>query len=91
MTDQFHRVLYTGMSSMLPARIQSHRDKLVAGFTKKYNCTKLVYYRITPDRDGALFLEKQIKGWTRSKKAAIITMANPTWDDLFEELVNLAA
>ncbi len=91
MTDKFNRVLYTGMSTMLPERIQSHKDKLVEGFTKKYNCTKLVYYRIVDDRDNALMLEKQIKGWNRSKKASVVKMDNPDWKDLFEELIKLAA
>jgi putative endonuclease len=86
-----NNVLYTGMSTMLPARIESHKDSLVKGFTQKYNCTKLVYFEITPDEDTALLREKQIKGWTRAKKAAIIEMENPQWRDLFEDLLNLVA
>jgi len=84
-------VLYTGMSTVLPARIDSHRGGLVKGFAQKYNCTKLVYFEFTPDEDTALLREKQIKGWTRAKKAALIERDNRDWKDLFEDLINLVA
>jgi putative endonuclease len=91
LSNDGNRVLYTGMSTQLPERIQSHKEKLVNGFAKEYNCTRLVYYEIVPDRNSALVKEKQIKGWTRNKKAAIITLRNPQWADLFAELVERAA
>jgi putative endonuclease len=86
-----HNVLYTGMSTLLPARIQSHKNSLVAGFTKKYGCTKLVYFEVTENRDQALMRERQIKGWSRAKKAALIEHHNRGWRDLYEDLINLAA
>jgi len=54
----------------------------VAGFTQRYNITKLVYYEEMPDIRSAISREKQIKGWLRSKKIALIESMNPTWDDL---------
>ncbi len=90
MANDGNRVIYVGMSTMLPERIQSHKDKMIEGFTKKYNCTRLVYYEIVPDRDSALYREKELKGWSRMKKAALITSTNHDWKDLFEELIMLA-
>ncbi|MFA5946335.1 MAG: GIY-YIG nuclease family protein [Patescibacteria group bacterium] len=89
MSDISNNVLYIGMSTQLPERIQQHKDKLVAGFTSKYNCTKLVYFESTPDRETALFREKQLKGWNRAKKAELIAKMNPRWEDLFEKLIGL--
>lgn len=86
MASASHAALYTGMTSDLPARVAAHQQKLVEGFTKKYNCTKLVYYEATPDRDSALIREKQIKGWSRVKKVALVEMANPKWNDLSGEI-----
>jgi len=59
-----------------------HKQKLVEGFTQKYNITMLVYYEVTNDVQAALAREKQIKGWRRSKKIALIESANPQWRDL---------
>ena len=86
MASTSHAALYTGMTSDLPARVAAHQQKLVDGFTKKYNCVKLVYYETTPDRDSALIREKQIKGWSRVKKTALVEMSNPKWNDLSEEI-----
>jgi len=85
-----NNVLYIGMSTQLPERIQQHKDKLVPGFASKYNCVKLVYFESTSDRDTALFREKQLKGWTRARKAELVTSKNPKWEDLFEMLVELS-
>ena len=60
--------------------------KVVAGFTKKYNCTKLVYFEVTPDRETALIREKELKGWARWKKANLVNVMNPTWGDLTNQL-----
>ena len=59
-----------------------HKHKLMPGFTRKYNLTMLVYYEETSDVLAALAREKQIKGWTRNKKSALIEAVNPTWSDL---------
>ena len=89
-TNDGNRIIYIGMSTMLLDRIQSHREKLVDGFAKKHNCTRLVYYEILPDKDSALYREKELKGWSRLKKTALIQSLNPTWKDLFDELLSLA-
>ena len=76
------RTLYTGVTNNLERRVYEHKNKLVAGFASKYNITKLVYYEETNDVNMALAREKQIKGWLRSKKIALIESENPEWKDL---------
>jgi putative endonuclease len=78
------RTLYTGVTDDLVRRVYEHKNKLIEGFTKKYNITKLVYYEITSDVQAAIQREKQIKGWLRKKKIALIEEANPEWEDLSE-------
>jgi putative endonuclease len=76
--------LYTGVTNNLERRIYEHKHGLVDGFTKKYNLTTLVYYETTDDVRSAIAREKQIKGWLRSKKIALIEFTNPQWRDLSE-------
>ena len=76
------RTLYTGITSNLERRVYEHKNKLIEGFTKKYNITKLVYYEISNDVEAAIAREKQIKGWLRRKKIALIESVNPQWKDL---------
>ena len=76
--------LYMGMTNDLFRRVYEHRHKLVPGFTQKYNVTKLVYYQETSSVESAITREKQIKGWLRSKKAALVASSNPYWVDLAE-------
>ncbi|CAG1016361.1 hypothetical protein ANAEL_05581 [Anaerolineales bacterium] len=76
------RTLYTGVTNNLERRVHEHKNKLVAGFTRKYNITQLVYYEETNDVQVALAREKQIKGWLRTKKIALIETINPQWKDL---------
>ncbi|HMR99963.1 MAG TPA: GIY-YIG nuclease family protein [Anaerolineales bacterium] len=76
------KTLYTGVTNNLERRVFEHKNKLVAGFTSKYNITKLVYYEETSDVHSALAREKQIKGWLRAKKVALIEDENPEWNDL---------
>lgn len=78
------RTLYTGVTNDLRRRVYEHKHKLVPGFTEKYNITRLVYFEETPDVHAALAREKQIKGWLRAKKIALIEDANPEWRDLSE-------
>ena len=87
MTDVRNSVLYVGMTSNLARRIASHKDRLVSGFTQKYSCTKCVYFESAPDRNAALYREKQIKGWTRVKKAYLVNGFNPEWKDLFDVII----
>jgi putative endonuclease len=76
--------LYTGLTSDLERRVYEHKHKLVDGFTKKYNIDMLVYYEETDDVEAALWREKQIKAWRRSKRVALIESMNPQWRDLSE-------
>jgi len=75
-------VLYIGVTSDLPRRLYEHRNHLVDGFTHKYNINKLVYYEHTNDVRSAIAREKQLKGWSRAKKNALVRKANPNWRDL---------
>ena len=70
--------MYTGVTSNLERRAYEHRHKLVDGFTKKYNVSKLVHYEATDDIKSAIAREKQIKGWLRRKKVALIESVNPS-------------
>ncbi len=81
------RVLYVGMTNDLQRRVEQHKQKLIEGFTQRYNVTRLVYYEVTNDVHAAIAREKQIKGWRRSKKTELIESVNPTWSDLSEEWV----
>ena len=65
-------------------RIFEHKNKLVEGFTERYNLTKLVYYEVTPDVESAIKREKQLKNWHRHWKINLITQFNPEWKDLSE-------
>ncbi len=76
------KTLYTGITNNLQRRVYEHKQKLIPGFTSKYNINQLVYYEITSDINVALSREKQIKGWLRSKKIALIESVNPEWRDL---------
>src|SRR5882724_9569705 len=77
-------VLYTGITGNLPRRVFEHKNKLVAGFTSRYNLTRLVYYESFAYPDAAIDREKEIKGWRRSKKIRLIESMNPHWYDLAE-------
>jgi putative endonuclease len=74
--------LYTGTTNNLKRRVYEHKHKLIEGFTQKYNITRLVYFEETGDVSTAIAREKQIKGWRRSKKIALIESLNPKWQDL---------
>jgi len=76
------RTLYTGVTNDLERRVYQHKQKLVPGFTTKYNITQLVYFEATQDVRAAIAREKQIKGWLRTRKIALIEAANPEWKDL---------
>jgi putative endonuclease len=86
MTNKGNSTLYTGITNDLKRRIYEHKEKLVEGFTKKYNITKLVYYEIYDDAESAISREKQIKGGSRQNKLDLINGMNPNWHDLYEEL-----
>lgn len=79
-------VLYTGVTSNLEKRVYEHQHKLTDGFTKKYNCSDLVFYEQTSDVYEAITREKQIKGWSRGKKNDMIQLFNPGLKTLNSEL-----
>jgi putative endonuclease len=74
--------MYVGVTSDLKRRIYEHQNKLVKGFTGKYNVNKLVYYEQTCDVMTALAREKEIKKWRREKKNNLVVSVNPDWQDL---------
>lgn len=78
------RTLYTGVSNDLRRRVHEHRTGLVPGFTSRYNVIRLVYAEAFTDVREAIAREKQIKGWVRSKKIALVESVNPEWEDLSE-------
>jgi len=86
MTNMHNTVLYTGITSNVKRRIYEHKEKLVAGFTKKYNIAKLVYYEVFDDPENAISREKQIKAGSRQKKIQLITSINREWRDLYERI-----
>jgi len=81
------RTLYTGVTNNLQRRVYEHKKKIVLGFTAKYNIERLVYFETSEDVHGAISREKEIKGWLRSKKLALIESINPTWKDLSGSLL----
>lgn len=87
MTNRPRGVLYTGVTAYPNERFYQHREKLVKGFTKKYNCTRLIYAERYDTMEQAITREKQIKGWLREKKVALIESTNSQWNDLYETLI----
>ena len=81
MTNPTNTALYTGVTSDLIKRAYEHREKLVDGFTKRYNLSKLVYYEVFDDVEQAILREKQIKGGSREKKLQLINGRNKAWKD----------
>ena len=78
------KTLYIGVTENLERRVYEHKNKLIEGFTRKYNITKLAYHKVTNDVQSAIQREKQIKGWLWRKKIALIEAVNPEWTDLSE-------
>ena len=82
LTNTHNTTLYIGVTGNLEKRLYEHKNQLVSGFTKTYNLHKLVYYEATQDVRSAIAREKQLKGWIRAKKNALINQMNPQWNDL---------
>ena len=78
------KMLYVGVTNDLHKRVFQHKSKLIPGFTQKYNLYRLVYFEMFGDIRAAIAREKQIKGWLRSKKVALIIAKNLQWKDLAE-------
>ena len=77
--------LYIGMTNDLEVRVRQHKSGEIEGFAKKYKCVRLVYFESYDNVLKAIGREKQLKGWRRSKKIALIEKINPHWDDLAEK------
>ena len=78
------KMLYVGVTNDLEKRVLQHKSKLIPGYAQKYNLFKLVYFESFGDIRDAIRREKQIKGWLRTKKVALIESVNPHWRDLGE-------
>ena len=86
LANKHNNVLYTGVTNDLIRRVYEHKNKMVAGFTQKYNVERLVYFEVCSGIVVAIEREKQIKGWSRKKKQDLINSLNPEWDDLYQSL-----
>jgi putative endonuclease len=82
LTNKSNKVLYIGVTNNLERRMFEHKNKMINGFTKRYNLTKLVYFEETSDIKSALEREKQLKNWHRDWKIKLINNFNPEWKDL---------
>jgi putative endonuclease len=87
LSNKWNTVLYVGVTGDLIKRVWQHKQKLVEGFSKKYNLDKLVFYEIYEDPLEAIKREKQFKAGSRKKKIEAIKKMNSEWKDLYEELV----
>ena len=87
MTNKHNTVLYIGVTNDLIRRVYEHKHNLSEGFTKKYNCHKLVWYEETSDVYNAILQEKRMKKWKRIYKENVINAFNPEWKDLYGGLI----
>ena len=74
--------MYVGVTNDLARRLYEHKNKLVKGFTSRYNVHKLVYFEQTTDVYAAIAREKEIKAWRREKKNRLVESKNPNWEEL---------
>jgi putative endonuclease len=86
LTNWNNKVMYVGVTNNIRKRLYEHKNKLVKGFTEKYNVNKLVYFEETHDVKAALTREKEIKKWRREKKNRLVNEINPEWRDLGDEI-----
>jgi len=82
LTNKSNKVIYIEVTNNLERRMFEHKNKLVEGFTKRYNLTKLVYYEAKEDVESAIKREKQLKNWHRDWKISLVNQFNPEWEDL---------
>ena len=85
LTNKNNRVMYIGVTNDLERRLYEHKQELVDGFTKRYHVHKLVYYEQSSDVRSAIQREKELKGWPRRKKNALVETMNPDWHDLSQD------
>jgi putative endonuclease len=82
LANQYHTVLYVGVTNNLERRVAEHKAGIHEDFTKRYNVNKLVYFEVSPSITAAIEREKQLKAGSRAKKLALINEQNPAWQDL---------
>ena len=78
--------LYIGVTNDLVRRVHEHRSKIIGGFTRKYNVTRLVYFESFADIENAILREKRLKRWKRRWKIQLIEDSNPNWNDLYPSI-----
>ena len=88
MTNLSNKVLYIGVTGSLKRRMAEHSDGQGSIFTRKYNCTKLVYFEAFPDIEQAIAREKQLKHFKRAWKNELVNNTNPSWQDLSPNLID---
>lgn len=88
LTNHINSVLYIGVTSNLAKRIGEHREKLISGFSDRYNLYKLVYYEFYDSMEEAILREKQLKRWSRKKKELLIDKQNQEWKDLYGGVIS---
>lgn len=86
LTNNYNSVFYTGVTSNLQKRIWEHKNKIVRGFTNKYNVNKLVYFEVFEDIKEAIKREKQIKAGSRQDKINLIIKDNSKYEDLYNKM-----
>jgi len=87
MTNKNDTVLYTGVTNNLVRRVYEHKEKIIKGFTSRYNINKLVFFEETKNIEDAIKREKQIKAGSRQKKIDLINSINPEWKDLYDGII----
>ena len=87
MSNRKNGTLYIGVTSDIVKRVFEHKGKFVDGFTKKYDLDILVYYELLDSMEEAIKREKQLKKWNRAWKIELIEKFNPTWKDLYKDIV----
>jgi len=87
LTNEYNKVFYIGVTSNLIKRVLEHKNKITEGFTNKYNLHKLVYYEAASDIGSAIYREKQLKRWHRQWKISLIKEFNPTFEDLYDKII----
>ena len=86
-TNKYNTTIYVGVTNNLARRIYEHKNKLVEGFSSKYNLNKLIYFECTENVESAIIREKQIKNYSRAKKELLIEKMNPSREDLYESIL----
>ncbi len=86
LTNKNKTVLYVGVTNGLKRRVYEHKNKLIKGFSSKYNVDSLIYFEIFQNVNEAILREKRLKEWKREWKEGIINEQNPLWEDLYDKI-----